>query len=351
MFDLARTVELIKGMIVEPRPTWERYYPESGDPQRTLGLLTIPLIVGAAILTWLLSHLFGSFYLFGGGFGLGFMLSMIVFWAIGFGVFVLIISYLAKVFKGEGDWRRGLAAMSLATVPSWIGSVLSTLPLIGFLIGLALSIYALVLIYKIIPLYLKVPESSRVGHFIATLVCALIAGFILGSVLGFGMMGQGPMMEPGIGQPGAPQGGLLPYERKADLMAEAEADRYDPPADGRVTEAQLAAYLDVLRKTADLRSAYGEDMDRLAQSIESKDGAEPSMKDLGTVFSGVMKLGGMAMAEMEVVKTGGGNWAEHSWVKEQLWTARIHKDSPETAHNWALYQQHAAELQALETGP
>ncbi len=46
---------------------------------------------------------------------------------------------------------------------------------------------------------------------------------------------------------------------------------------------------------------------------------------------------GMATAEMEVVKTGGGNWAEHLWVKRQLRIALIQKDiSDAVKHNYEL---------------
>ncbi len=362
MFDLQRTLELVKGMIVEPRPTWEAYYPDSGDLQRTLGLLTIPLIVAAGLLTWVLSHLFGGYYVFGGGFGLGLVITMMVFWAVGIALFTVIITYLARFFKGEADLAHGLAAVSLAGVPSWIGVVLSTLPGLGWLLQLGLAIYGLVLLYKLIPLYLKVPQSARIGHFIATLVCGMVAGVVLSILLAGPMMGRHGPMEPMMrqsGDLGEGQGGVVggsassgvPFGKQAELIEAAEQDRYEAPADGMVSAAQMTTYLGMMRKTAELRGMYGEDMDRLAQSIEAKDGEEPSFKDLGTVFSGVMKMGGMATAEMEVVKSLGGNWAEHSWVKEQLRAARIQKDAtPASAHNWSLYQQNEAALQEVDSG-
>jgi hypothetical protein len=52
---------------------------------------------------------------------------------------------------------------------------------------------------------------------------------------------------------------------------------------------------------------------------------------------------------MEVVKTAGGNWAEHQWVKAQLETARIQKDLNETtAHNYGLFQEFQSEIERLE---
>jgi hypothetical protein len=52
-------------------------------------------------------------------------------------------------------------------------------------------------------------------------------------------------------------------------------------------------------------------------------------------------------AEMEVVKTGGGNWAEHEWVKSQLRAARIQQGEGSAAleHNFKLYKAFEDELQ------
>jgi hypothetical protein len=51
-------------------------------------------------------------------------------------------------------------------------------------------------------------------------------------------------------------------------------------------------------------------------------------------------------AEMEVVKTGGGNWAEHQWVKEQLRAAAIQQGEGSDAleHNYELYKEYEDEL-------
>ena len=53
----------------------------------------------------------------------------------------------------------------------------------------------------------------------------------------------------------------------------------------------------------------------------------------------------MRTSEMEVVKSAGGNWAEHMWVQESLRTAWIQKDINDTvSHNYELYQEFEEEL-------
>ena len=59
---------------------------------------------------------------------------------------------------------------------------------------------------------------------------------------------------------------------------------------------------------------------------------------------------GATNAEMEIVKTAGGNWAEHMWVKEQLRVARVQRGEGSEAlqHNYKLYQKYRDELQGSE---
>jgi hypothetical protein len=50
---------------------------------------------------------------------------------------------------------------------------------------------------------------------------------------------------------------------------------------------------------------------------------------------------------MEVVKTGGGNWAEYQWVRDQLRAARMQRGegSEALAHNYERYAEIKDSLQ------
>jgi hypothetical protein len=53
----------------------------------------------------------------------------------------------------------------------------------------------------------------------------------------------------------------------------------------------------------------------------------------------------LSTAEIEIVKSAGGNWAEHQWVRQTLRTAWLQKDiNDAVAHNYALYQEYEEEL-------
>ena len=135
-------------------------------------------------------------------------------------------------------------------------------------------------------------------------------------------------------------GGLFgSFERQAKVAEEATNDSYEPPADGKLTRDQVERFVYVMEKTGQLRG-------RLTEKLESNN--ETENPSLGDVFGGIRDAVRAGTAEMEVVKTAGGNWAEHQWVRSQLETARIHEDLNDTTrHNFALYERFKDRLDAV----
>lgn len=345
MFDINKTVELIKGGLLEPRATWQSYLAENRGWQDTAVLLTLPLIIASFVLSGILSLIFWRYHM-----GFGRWLLSILSVLIGIAAASFIFSYLAGVFKGKHDFNRGLAALSLAAIPEFVGAVALPVPWIGRIVWLALLIVTFVYTYQIIPLYLEVPEDKRVLHYVSSLVVSAVAMMVVVYIIGQGAyMG---MYRGGISMTGeqpAQVGMLGGIQRYADLMDRAQKDRYDPPADGKVTAAQMKDYMEVMRKTAEVQKEQMANVDKLQKQYKDK---EPSAADLPALSGGFGSVLGAMSAEMEVVMTGKGNWAEHQWVKQQLHTARIQKDINETVkHNYALYQANAAELEQLAAIP
>lgn len=348
MFDIKKTIDLIKGGLLEPRATWQSYLGENRGWQETAILLTLPMIIVAFVLAGILSWIFGSMYMFGRG-GIGFWLINLVMAAIAIAAAGFIFSYLAGVFKGRHDFNKGLAAVSLAAIPGYVGTVLGTLPWIGWIISLALGIVSLVFLYQIIPSYLEVPDDKRVLHYVVSLVATLVIMMVLGAIVGAGGMSGMSGMQQGVSttdhQP-AQSGVVGNIQRHARMMEQAEQDRYDPPADGKITEQQMAGFMDVMRKAAEIQGEHAERMKSLSEQYTEKDS---EAVDLMAAAGSVSSLMGAFNAEMEVVMTGEGNWAEHQWVKEQLRVARVQKDANEAVrHNYELYQANKDALQQLD---
>lgn len=355
MFDPARTVQLVRGALLEPEPTWHSYLSEAGDWKQTAVLLTGPLIVASALIAYLLG------FLGGGPFGIRPTIASTLLSIIAGGVAITVVTFifsgLASVFGGKHDFARGLAATTLAFVPGYVGQALSTLPWIGWLISIGFLVYGLVLLWRIIPIYLDVPAEKRAPHYSLSLIASVVAMVVISAVLGGGMMGRG--MDPRLG--GMPAGmgttsadspaadGLFGgIARQGELVSAAEEDRYDPPRDGKVSERQVEELIRVLQRT---REALAERQARLQELADRADqGEQVSFTDLGAMMRGVTEAAGLNTAEIEVVKTGGGNWAEHQWVKESLRTAWLQKDiNDAVAHNYALYREYEDQLSALLT--
>lgn len=345
MIDVNKTIAILKGGLLNPSKTWDSYLGKSHTWQETTTLLSAPLIIVSAVAAAILAWIFSSHYIFAAspGFG-GFLIGIIAAFA-GLFLAAFIFSFFAGVFNGEHNFNNGLAAVSLAAIPSYAGSILGTLPWIGWILSLALSILGLIFLYKIIPSYLKVPEEKRVIHFIVSLLVTLIVAVFLGMLLGIGGVATTGHLKPHADSSSSHSmfGGL---GRQAELMEQAGNDRYDPPKDGNISDVQMKKYVSTMQKVADLRVEQEKKLQQFQQQNQEK--KDYSFSDIGALTSGMNAVMGSVNAEMEVVKTGGGNWAEHRWISDQLRIAMIQKDiSDAVKHNYSLYLEHEEQLRAV----
>lgn len=175
MLNPARTIELIKGALVNPEATWSNYLPEADDWKKTCLLLTGPLIVISNLLSYLIGLFMSSTSMFGFRLNIMYTLSGMIMSAITAGVVAIIVSGFAGMHGGKESFSRGLAATSLAFVPGYLGQALNWIPGIGRFIYLGLLIYSLVLLWRIIPVYMGVPNNKRTSHFILTLISTAIS--------------------------------------------------------------------------------------------------------------------------------------------------------------------------------
>jgi hypothetical protein len=126
-------------------------------------------------------------------------------------------------------------------------------------------------------------------------------------------------------------------------MAAAEDDRFDPPSNGRLSKDQVREFIRVMQRTEELQQEKTARLKELAEKADRDE--EVSLGDLGSMMSGMTEAAGLQTSEIEVVKSAGGNWAEHQWVRESLRTAWVQKDINDTvAHNFELYQEFEEEL-------
>lgn len=354
-FDYTKTLSLIKGGLLDHENTWKTYLEDCPDWRQTALVLTGPLFLFSVLISLIFSRLVGGYAMYGyqGNWFMALVTSLLM-GVIGFALVVLVFNFLAGFFKGTANFSRAFAAISLAVIPAWVaGALAGIIPYLGALIALAGGILSLVYMYRIMPLALNVPQDKRVVHFVVSLVVVIIINMVIGLSLGLGKTGsQYRETEYSIndkaGGKTASSGVVAEAVRQAELVDAASADQFEPPADGELDEDQVEEFVSVLSKTRALHAAYAEEMDKLAEEMKAKEaaGESISMADFGKVYAGASGVMSANNAEMEVVKSGGGNWAEHEWVKQQLRVARIQQGegSDEIAHNYKLYKKFEGQL-------
>jgi len=366
MFDFGALLARIRDGLFEPEKTWDAYKAEGHSWKTTAGNFSLPLVVAGALISLILGWLFSGSYAFGGGGGFAGFIYTIVMSLVWFGIGGWIASFLAGKFGGKDSFDQAWAALTFASIPGVVGGILGTLPWFGWLLSIAGFIWSLVLLFQALPKFLDVPEERSVGHFFATLglsfVVMLISTTILG-VIGLGMGGGGgsladfrrdiedvnydrassrsvdastPRNSTSRSQDNN-DGNLFGFGREISYLDQATQDRYTPPLDGKLDADQVEVTVRYLAAAQRLRATSQDNLERLGDNNN-----EPS---LGDIVKGVKGMVNAGTAEMQSVKSGGGNWAEHEWVKKQLFEARLHQDlNAATAHNYELYQKYEEEL-------
>jgi len=350
MIDLKRTLRLVSGGMFDPEKTWRDYLPDAESWQKTVFLLTGPLIIFAAVAAYIFGFLGSDLSLFGGFRPtiISTIMTMITS-AIAAIVVAFVVSALAGAFGGKNSFALGLAATTFAFIPGYLGQAVTWLPWVGGLLALGLFVYGLVLLWKVIPVYLSVPDGKRVGHYILSLVITIAAMFILSMTVGRFLYPtvDGPSFDrmPERMAPGRPSGtGMLSgFARQAELMDAAEQDRFDPPSDGRVSKGQIREFIRIMQRVEELQLEKTARLKAIAEKADRDE--EVSLGDFGSMMSGMTEAAGLNTTEIEVVMSSDGNWAEHQWVRESLRTAWIQKDiNDAVAHNFKLYQEFEEEL-------
>ncbi|HEX6098971.1 MAG TPA: hypothetical protein VF432_21835 [Thermoanaerobaculia bacterium] len=104
-----------------------------------------------------------------------------------------------------------------------------------------------------------------------------------------------------------------------DLMKQVADDIYEPPQDGRITEAQVQMYLKVREHEKKIAEVAKAELKQHAQKVEEK-----GDKSIGGFMEGMKALGSAAdflTADIRAAKDLGYNTQEYLWVKQQILAA------------------------------
>ena len=179
MFDYKKSLTWLQRGLLDPKSAWAAYAAENNPWRATAMNLTVPMVVVAVLVALVLSVLLArELFLIE---SIRLLLALLI----QFGVAAWLFSFFAGRFGGRASFDAGLAAITFAAIPSCVGQALAPLPLfIGALVSIALAIYTLVLLYQNQPVFLGVPDDKRPIHFAVSLIATVIAGVVVGAVLG-----------------------------------------------------------------------------------------------------------------------------------------------------------------------
>ena len=176
----------VLGMLLKPGDTWRMVDGEEGSIGGVyLGYLVflaaIPAVAG-----------FIGYSLVGvGAFGISVrvpivqgLVGMVVGYAMSLAmvlVMALVANALAPRFGGQAQLLKAFQLIAYGTTAGWLGGVFSVLPSLAML-GVLAALYSVYLIYRGVPVLMRVPQARAVGYTAALIACGVVAAVVVGLV-------------------------------------------------------------------------------------------------------------------------------------------------------------------------
>ncbi len=177
-------IERAKNILVTPKTEWDVVNGESATPMSLLMSYVLPLAVVAALGTLLKGLLFAGTFSFGiKYFVIGAIIAFIA-TVLSYYITVIVMDMLAPSFGSEKDLNKSAQLVAYSGTPSNVASLLSFIPVIGFLISIAGWAYGIYLMYLGIGPLKKTPEDKKIVYMLVTYVIMIAIYFVLVAILG-----------------------------------------------------------------------------------------------------------------------------------------------------------------------
>ena len=179
----------VKGILLSPAAEWPVIDREDTAPATVFGTYVIPLAALAAIVNFIRLSVIGINMPFGGTIrspitaGLTNAVLTCVMAVLGVALIAGIINLLAPTFGGVRDTRRALRAAAYSLTAAYVGTFLGLLPM-GTLLSLLAGLYGIYTLYLGLPVMMNSKPDKAVGYTASVVVCTIVAGLILGAVVG-----------------------------------------------------------------------------------------------------------------------------------------------------------------------
>jgi Yip1 domain len=179
----------VKGILLSPAAEWPLIDREDTTAATVFGTYVIPLAALAAIVNFIRLSVIGINMPFGGTIrspvtaGLTNAVLTCVMAVLGVALIAGIINLLAPTFGGVRDTRRALRAAAYSLTAAYVGTFLGLLPM-GTLLSLLAGLYGIYTLYLGLPVMMNSKPDKAVGYTASVVVCTIVAGLILGAVVG-----------------------------------------------------------------------------------------------------------------------------------------------------------------------
>jgi hypothetical protein len=212
----------------------------AAEPETTASLFTKYILIVSAlgpIAMVLKSTLLGTSIPFVGTFRMGFgaavsiAVASYVLGLISVFLFSLIINALAPTFGSQKDSVQALKSAAYAMTAGWVGGVAQIIPWIGWLIGLALAVYGIYLLYLGLPHTMKTPADKAGGYTAVSVIAAIILSWICWAIVGniaargmFGATGMPSITSSGSFEKGTTGAAIEEWAKNMEKAGKAVED-------------------------------------------------------------------------------------------------------------------------------
>lgn len=219
-------VQRVKDILIDPRQTWPVIEGEAADAaglykNYVMILAAIPAVAGFIGMSFVGFSAMGVSVRTPVAAGL---VQMVVGYALSLAmVFVvaLIVDAFAPTFGGQKSQINALKLVAYASTAGMLGGIFTLLPTLSALALLA-SLYSIYLVYLGLPVLMKCPQEKALPYTAVVVVCALIAGAVLGAVSAI----FAPARPPHLGAADAPPARVVLQVPAGDAKAAYPAFRH-----------------------------------------------------------------------------------------------------------------------------
>ncbi len=180
-FDFNAFIKESKDVLVTPKSYFSTMKTTGGLGEPVIKAIIYGAVAGIISFLWSILHLGGS--MFGGAFGIMILVYTIIGAVIGLFVGAVVTLVISSICKGSTDFescaRVTAAIMVIMPISALLGFISGFSPLVGSIVGLAVNVFALYLIYHGLVEALKAnPATTKIVMYvlIALLVIFMLVG-------------------------------------------------------------------------------------------------------------------------------------------------------------------------------